>query len=138
MNPQLVKLTVIAALVVLAGVCIYAAARFFRAWRGYSKGPEDIDPVLVMRETASAKKPVPHIELTPDRTATLESERFIKETAAAKDADEPALPPDAPDVVKDALQFKNSSIPAEPEPVAAPVKKKDEFKNEAERQMFSD
>lgn len=140
MNAQLVKFAVIAAMVVLAGVCVYAAARFFRAWRGYSNGPHDIDPALVMPPELTGKKPAPHIELPPDRTATLAAERFIKETASLKDEEPAAPPPDTPDVVQDALIFKKSVSPAspEPEPASGPTKKTDEFKNEAERQLFSD
>jgi len=45
-----------------------------------------------------------------------------------------------PDVVQDALIFKKSVSPAspEPEPAPGPTKKTDEFKNDAERQLFSD
>ncbi|MDD4004542.1 MAG: hypothetical protein PHW69_04980 [Elusimicrobiaceae bacterium] len=126
MQPEMVKLLVIASLFVFAGLCVYGVAKFIRAWKGYKSTSDDIDPSLL------AAVPEP----TPAQAADLQARRFIEQTRQLDSArpDEPA--PARTELSQDALQFAVN--PPKTPPRQAEKPRTQEYKNDAERQLFSD
>lgn len=137
MNPELIKTLVYLSLFVFAVFCVYGLLRFIKAWKGYKASGGDIDPAALKNISLPDSMPA----LTAEQKAALEARRLI-ERAKQLDLDEKIAPlVREADLSHDALQFANAKprTQAPPEtPAEARAKKEQEYKNDAERQLFSD